>query len=180
VASNKASFTATVLSSIYPSIKFGLEVQVHKDGVVRVRMDEVEGLRKRYDEAASWALIAEPEISQEIKWTVGKHDVRALYGTKKDIEVVVSFQPLKVVLLRKGKEQVVLNGKGLLHMEHFRTKGSSEEAKSVDAPEEGSSTNVEAQKVLEVRTAAWFEGESEDGWWDETFLQWTDTKPKGE
>lgn len=148
---------------------------MHKDGVVRVRMDEVEGLRKRYDEAASWALIAEPEISQEIQWKVGKHDVRAIYGAKKDIEVVVSFEPLKVVLLRKGKEQVVLNGKGLLHMEHFRTKSVSEEPKPVDVPEAG-----EAQKVIEVNTATWFEGESEDGWWDETFLQWTDSKPKGE
>lgn len=153
---------------------------MHKDGVVRVRMDEVDGLRKRYDEAASWALIAEPEISREIQWTVGKRDVRAVYGPKKDIEVVVSFEPLKVVLLRKGKEQVVLNGKGLLHMEHFRAKGSSGEEKPKDTPGEGSDTGGEAQKVLEVRTAAWFEGDTEDGWWDETFLQWTDTKPKGE
>jgi alpha 1,3-glucosidase len=143
-------------------------------------MDELDGLRKRYDEAASWALIAEPEISHDIRWTVGKQNVRAVYGTKKDIEVVVSFEPLKVVLLRKGKEQVVLNGKGLLHMEHFRTKSGSEETQPADVPEEGLDTDDETQKVIKVKTAAWFEGDSEDGWWDETFLQWTDTKPKGD
>jgi hypothetical protein len=30
-------------------IKFGFEACVHDDGVVRVRMEEVDGLRKRYE-----------------------------------------------------------------------------------------------------------------------------------
>lgn len=179
VASNQASFTAAVTSSIYPTIKFGLEVRVHKDGVVRVRMDEVDGLRKRYDEAASWALIQEPEISQDIQWTIGKKDVRAIYGVKKETEIVVSFAPLKVVLLRNGKEQVVLNGQGLLHLEHFRTKDVVEETKSEDVPEEGLDADDEAQKVLKVNPAAWFEGNDEDAWWSESFSSWTDSKPKG-
>lgn len=168
LAEDQASFTAAVTSSIYPAVKFGLEVRVHEDGVVRVRMDEVDGLRKRYDEAASWALIAEPQISKDIRWTIGKKDVRAVYGAKKDIEVVVSFAPLKVVLARNGQEQVVLNGQGLLHMEHFRTK---EEAPTQEGDD--------AQKVVKVNPAAWFEGESEDALWEETFSSWTDSKPKG-
>lgn len=179
LASNQASFTAAVRSSLYPSIKFGLDLRVHKDGVVRVRMDEVDGLRQRYDGAADWALHAEPEISQEIQWTIGKKDARAVYGAKKDIEVVVSFEPLKVVLLRNGKEQVVLNGQGLLHLEHFRTKGGAEELNSEDVPEEGLDVDDEAQKVLKTRTAAWFEGETEDAYWEESFSSWTDSKPKG-
>ena len=142
-------------------------------------MDEVDGLRKRYNEAASWALIEEPEISQDIQWMVGKKDVRALYGPKKDIEVVVSFEPLKVVLLRKSKEQVVLNGRGLLHLEHFRKKGGSEEIKPEDIPEEGLDVEDEVQKVMKVGPTAWFEGDSEDAWWEESFSSWTDTKPKG-
>jgi len=179
LASNQASFTAAVTSSIYPKIKFGLEVRIHKDGVVRVGMDEVDGLRKRYNEAASWALVEEPEISQDIQWTVGKNDVRAVYGPKKDIEVVVSFDPLKVVLLRNGKENVVLNGRGLLHLEHFRTKGVSEEIKPEDVPEEGLDVEDGVQQVIKVNPAAWFEGDSEDAWWEETFSSWTDSKPKG-
>ncbi|KAF7979019.1 hypothetical protein HWV62_43993 [Athelia sp. TMB] len=169
LATDQATFTAAVTSSLYPAIKFGLEVRVHEDGVVRVRMDEVDGLRKRYDEAASWALIAEPEISKGIQWTVGKKDVRAVYGAKKDIEVVVSFAPLKVVMLRNGKEQVVLNGNGLLHMEHFRTK--QEAAPVVEGDD--------AQTVVQVNPTAWFEGESEDAYWEESFSSWTDSKPKG-
>ncbi|KAF8161398.1 alpha-glucosidase [Crassisporium funariophilum] len=179
VSSNQAVFTAAVKSSLYPDINFGLEVRIHEDGVARIRMDEIGGLRKRYDEAAGWALVAEPSLSHEIKWTSGKKDIRAVYGDGKDIEVVVSYEPLRVSLLRNGKEQVVLNGQGLLHMEHFRTKGTpTEEPAPVEV--EGAESNGEAQVVIKAdNPRAWFEGDVEDDLWEETFLSWTDSKPKG-
>jgi alpha 1,3-glucosidase len=172
IAPDQASFTAGVKSELYPDVKFELDVRIHDDGVVRVRMDERDGLFKRYDEAASWALIKEPEISNAIKWTVGKKEVKAVYGEKKEqVEVLVQFEPLVVRMKRNGKEQVVLNGKGLLHMEHFRKKGDK-----VEEISEGE----DAQKVLTVDPNAWFEGQEEDGYWEETFKTWTDSKPKGE
>ncbi|RXW18704.1 hypothetical protein EST38_g7152 [Candolleomyces aberdarensis] len=162
---------AGVKSSLYPEINFGLEVRIQEDGVVRVRMDEASGLHKRYDEAASWALISNPVTSRSVKWTVGKKDIRAVYGTKKDIEVVISYQPLQVTLYRNGKEQVVVNGQGLLHMEHFRKKPEPPAPKT-----EGS----EEQTVIEPpNPRAWFEGDKEDDLWEETFGTWTDSKPKG-
>ncbi|THV06625.1 alpha-glucosidase [Dendrothele bispora CBS 962.96] len=177
ISPSDASFTAAVKSSLYPDIKFGLELRVHEDGVVRVRMNEVDGLRKRYDEAASWALIREPEISKDITWKAGKKDVKAKYGEN---EVVVAFEPLKVTLLRNGKEQIVLNGEGLLHMEHFRAK---EEPKKVEEGEEVVTDSEGQQEVMQqeptVNPRAWFEGETEDDYWDEKFNSWTDTKPKG-
>ena len=177
ISPNQAVFTAAVKSSLYPNINFGLEVRIHEDGVARVRMDEVGGLRKRYDEAASWSLIAEPIISQKIKWIKGKKDIRAIYGEKKDIEVVVGYAPLRVSLLRNGREEIVLNGQGLLHMEHFRTKESSvEQSETV----EGDAAADEAQVVIEAtKPNAWFEGDTEDALWEETFSSWTDSKPKG-
>lgn len=180
VAPHEATFSAAVKSAIYPDIKFELDVRVHQDGVVRVRMDEVQGLRKRYDEAASWALISEPSISRDVQWTVGKKDVRASYGGKgkEAVEVVVQYEPLRVTLSRGGKEQVVLNGRGLLHMEHFRTKESVEQARIPrDVPEEGLDVDAN-QVVMGVNPNAWFEGE-EDAWFEETFGTWTDSKPKG-
>ncbi|RDB25094.1 Neutral alpha-glucosidase AB [Hypsizygus marmoreus] len=181
IASHQATFTAGVKSSLYPEIKFGLELRVHDDGVVRVRMDELGGLRKRYDEAASWALISEPVISKDIKWTAGKKDIRAVYGAKKENEVVVTFAPLRVALLRGGKEQVVLNGQGLLHMEHFRTKTPEVTHTEEPEPKEGEEiVEDEAQVVVKSENPrAWFEGDKEDDWWEETFSSWTDTKPKG-
>jgi mannosyl-oligosaccharide alpha-1,3-glucosidase len=173
VAPSQASFTARVKSNLYPDIKFELDVRIHDDGVVRVRMDEREGLLKRYDQAAGWALIKEPDINTDIHWTVGKKDVRAAYGEKKEqVEVLVEFEPLAIRVKRNGKEQVVLNGKGLLHMEHFRKK---EENKIENEVSEGDG----AQKVLQINPKAWFEGDTEDGLWEETFRSWTDSKPKG-
>ncbi|SJL06284.1 related to Alpha-glucosidase II precursor [Armillaria ostoyae] len=170
ISPSEAVVTAAVKSSLYPEIKFELEVRVHEDGVVRVRMDEKDGLRKRYDEAASWALVAEPVISKDVQWTAGKKDVRAVYG---DLSVVVAYDPLRVTLLRKGREQVVLNGQGLLHMEHFRTKESPPEVQADEAGEEAQAP-IKAENLR-----AWFEGEEEDAFWDEKFNSWTDSKPKG-
>ena len=171
IGDGEASFSAAVKSSIYPDIKFKLDLQVLEDGVVRVRMDEVDGLRKRYDEAASWSLISNPRTSKDVRWIVGKNEIHASYN---DVSVKVEFEPLKISLLRNGKEEIVMNGGGLLHMEHFRIK--KEPTPEAEPAAEGET----AQQVLEtVNPAAWFEGE-EDGWWEEQFKTWKDTKPKGE
>lgn len=176
----EATFSAQVRSSLYPDIKFGLELRVHDDGVVRVRMDEIDGLRKRYDEAASWALVSEPSISKTLRWTAGKKDVRTVYGGKKDSEVVVSYKPLRVSLLKNGKEQVVLNAQGLLHMEHFRNKVEAE-VKTEEPEFEGGEGGEGIQEVMKQENPrAWFEGENEDAYWEESFSTWTDTKPKGD
>ena len=167
--SERASLTARVKSELYPDIKFSLEVHVHEDGVIRVRMDEVDGLRKRYDEAAKWALAAEPSISTDIQWKVYASQARAAFGQQQEHEVVVDFKPLRVVLNKNGREQVVVNGRGLLHMEHFRNETK------VETGEEGSET----QEVLKVNPNAWFEGDSEDAYWEESFGTWKDSKPKG-
>ncbi|KAF8435139.1 alpha-glucosidase [Boletus edulis BED1] len=168
-----AFFTATVKSTIYPHIRFTLEVRAHEDGVIRVQMDEVARLRRHYNEAASWALVRDPPLSTSARtrWLVGEKEMRTRYGSQgTTFEVVVQYNPLKVTTYLNGEEQVVLNGRGLLHMEHFRTKDTQ------PAQVEG----AEAQQVpLQVNGAAWFEGEEQDAWWEETWLTWTDSKPKG-
>lgn len=167
----ESSFTAAVRSSLYPDIKFGLDVRIQEDGVVRVRMDEVDGLRKRYDETARWALVEEPVVSQGVQWAVGESVVSAKYGA--DVEVILEFQPLRVVLRRGGFEQVVINGRGLLHMEHFRLKEASIDEPVPEGEGEGE------QIVLKTNPVAWFEGEDQDAFWEETWSKWTDSKPKG-
>ncbi|KAK2464434.1 hypothetical protein APHAL10511_003582 [Amanita phalloides] len=171
-ANEGAVLKAAVKSSLYPEINFSLDIRIHDDGVVRMRMDEVGGLRKRYDETSSWALVSEPTISKTVKWEEGKEDVRASFGEKREFEIEVEYAPLKVKLLRGGKDQVVLNGRGLLHMEHFRTK-QVKEAKSEE------SAVAAAQAHSSTKPGSWFEGDIEDDLWEETFSSWTDTKPKG-
>jgi mannosyl-oligosaccharide alpha-1,3-glucosidase len=182
ISSDKSAFTASVRSSLYPDIKFQLDLSILEDGVIRAQMDEVDGLRKRYDEASSWALISKPPLSKSIQWTKGSNEIHAKYGEKKEIEARVSFSPFRISLLRNGKEEILVNGDGLFHMEHFRTKPEPPAASSSEETSEEPATDGEsAQKVIEkpARPQAWFEGEDEDAWWEETFSSWTDSKPKG-
>jgi hypothetical protein len=162
---------------LYPGIKFELDVRVHTDGVVRVRMDEKEGLRKRYDGAASWALLKEPTPSPSLKWDVGKSQGKVAYGDKDRVEVTVEFEPLVLRMRRNGKDQVVLNGRGLLRMEHFRRR----EAGPTEA-EDGAvpvAEDEDRQTVTPLPPNAWFDGDTEDGFWEEQWNSWIDTKPKG-
>jgi len=175
-SSSDASFTARVKSELYPDVKFELRVSILKDGVARIQMDEVDGLRKRYNEASSWSLVSDPELkaASEVKWK----DMGSSTGRKAifdGVELRVGFSPLHISLFRDGRQEVLLNGRGLLHMEHFRTKPSA-------APPEDNSQD--AQIVLEdppstAKPTAWFEGETEESYWEETFGSWTDSKPKG-
>lgn len=183
VVTDVASFTAAVKSSLYPDVKFSLEVRIHDDDVARIRMDEVNGLRKRYDETASWALVGQPQLGQ-VSWTQGKKNIRAQFGQQKELELRVYYDPLRIVLLRNGKEEMVFNGGGLLHMEHFRVKEELPEAENKtsedsDQAVEGQSEDTPTQQVLQVNPRAWFEGDDQDTWWSEQFRTWKDSKPKG-
>ncbi|KAH7098279.1 alpha-glucosidase [Auriculariales sp. MPI-PUGE-AT-0066] len=171
---SQASVSALVKTSLHPGVTFSFEAIIHEDGVARVRMDEHNGLRKRYDETAGWVLIKDPVVSTTVEWVKGKKDLHASYG---DNQLRLEFQPLRVVLLRGGKEQMVINGQGLFHMEHFRNKPEVK-AEETPAAQEGDAD----QTVLEVKTPqpnAWFEGDEEDTYWEESFSSWTDSKPKG-
>lgn len=165
-----AFFTAIVKSTLYPHVQFSLQVRAHEDGVIRVQMDEVAS--RHYNEAASWALVRDPPLStsSHVRWLVGKDETRTRYGGQgTTFEVVVQYNPLKVTFYKNGEEQVVLNGRGLLHMEHFRTKQEPPQIEGAEAE----------QVPFHVNEAAWFEGEQQDAWWEETWSTWTDSKPKG-
>ncbi len=58
-------------------------------------MDEVDGIRKRYVEAASWALIREPKLSKNITWKQTRKDIKAL-DERLGVELKVQFQPLRI------------------------------------------------------------------------------------
>ena len=176
VENGGSRFTGRVRSSLYPDIKFELDVRVHEDGVIRVRMDEKEGLRNRYDEAASWALLGEPVLSASLKWSLGQKEAKVVYGEKDQVEVTVEFEPLVVRMKRSGKDQVVLNGQGLLHMEHSRdeVKGMIGKVGEIFV------VKSDVKEDLPLSQRSWFEGDTEDGFWEESWVLGADTKPKGD
>ena len=178
VTGDQSTFSAIVRSSLYPDIKFRLDLSVLEDGVIRAQMDEIDGVRQRYNGAAAWTLVADPKVSKTIRWNKGVKDIRAIYGDKNEVEARVSYSPLRISLLRNGKEEVVINGDGLLHMEHSRRKPEQSEEKE-QSPETNEGNDAQTVITSPGRPQAWFEGEKEDDWWEEQFSSWKDRKPKG-
>ncbi|KZO90577.1 glycoside hydrolase family 31 protein [Calocera viscosa TUFC12733] len=179
VDSAGSTLRGRVQRSLYPHIKFSLQVDVLKDGLFRVRMDEVDGLKKRYDEAAKWSLVGEPELGSA-KWEKGHKQVMAVSSTKdgEKVELQIEYSPLRISMWQGGKETITLNGRGLLHMEHFRLK-EDPPAPTVEAAAEGDEQTVLEAPAPAERPSAWFEGADEDGYWSESFGGHTDSKPKG-
>lgn len=170
------SWEWAVKSSLYPEIKFELRVDVLQgDGIIRVRMDEVGSNTKwrRYNETARWALIDEPALSSSAKLSTSSGVSTISYGPPDaKLTLKVQHSPLKITQQRNGRDEVVLNDRSLLHMEHFRVKDA-------DKPSmEGLSESE--QIILQDNAAArrWFE-EPDNDLWEERFRQWTDSKPKG-
>ncbi|KDN37171.1 hypothetical protein RSAG8_10303, partial [Rhizoctonia solani AG-8 WAC10335] len=172
ISPDRSKITMPVNSSIHPDVKFQLSVVVHEDGTARVRMDEVGGLKKRYEGAADWALASTPE-TRGVDWKPVDGGVE---GTWDGVLLRVTYEPLLIELIRDGRVEMSVNGQGLLHMEHFRNKP---EPKPEETIAEGTEGEQKVIKEPEPKINAWFEGETEDSYWEETFNSWTDSKPKG-
>lgn len=167
-------YTAAVVNQLFPNIQFSLRIQFQQDGVARVLMDEVNGLRQRYNETAMWDLQLEPLLattSSDFKVQLG-HDSTSIIYAQGRHELRIDHQALLLTFYRDGQPHIVLNQRGLLNMEHFRIKTVGAE---------------EALVVQDGDTAAvlgeydgFLSAEDEDTMWEESFNTKRDSKPKGE
>jgi alpha 1,3-glucosidase len=163
--------SAQIANEVYPSIKFRLDVTFQADGVARVQMDEVDGLRQRYNEAPKWTLepSTQPKTltdSSDFNPTFDPNQTRIKYNSGR-YELVIDHSPIKLTFLRDGAPHVVVNERGLLNMEHFRLKPVGEGDEGV------------AEKVTHDKYPH-FVADEEIGEWEESFGGKKDSKPKGE
>ncbi|CAO1620519.1 unnamed protein product [Sympodiomycopsis kandeliae] len=191
-----STLTAPVQSALHPGIEFEAQFSFHQDGSTRIKMDQV-GQRyggwKRYDEAGKWAYdrVPTPADKSNVKVKESGDKVVVTFGKAGQNEAIIHFNPLKVVVAVNGQEQVVLNERGLLHMEHFRAKPEkeSQQLDSSDEKEEQTPENAlvfQKRKVLaeaghsSTLASMWSGFEVPDsGEWEETWSSKTDSKPKG-
>jgi alpha 1,3-glucosidase len=169
---------ARVSNALFPDIKFALEVRFQEDGVARILMDEVDGLRQRYNEAGMWAVQTDPVLETNdgaYKVSIGKGETSVVYAGGKH-ELKIQHSPVLLTFLRDGQPHIVLNERGLLNMEHFRIKsiGADEEELVI---QEGESADVKT--VTKEDAFPGFLPTDEDGMWEESFAGNTDSKPKG-
>lgn len=176
------SFTAEVGNALFPTISFSLEVRFQKDGVARILMDEVDGLRQRYNEAGMWAVQTEPILEREeggytLDITNERTSITYAEGRQ---EVIIRHSPILITFLRDGTPHIVLNQRGLFNMEHFRIKAvGGGETEGDELVIQGAH---EGEDIVVVKEEAFpgFSPENEDTMWEETFGGKTDTKPKGQ
>ncbi len=172
-----ATWIFPLKTELYPEISFELRVDVLAagDGIARLRVDEVDSKTqwKRYNETAKWALIdAEPAVAQKssVKFSSGPSTTTISYGDAQSLSLVIEHSPLKITHRRDGKPVMVINERGLFHMEHFRTK---EEPVKV----EGEQEQIHMHAGVDT---TWFEGTPDHELFEESFGKWRDSKPKGE
>lgn len=168
-----SSFAADLKNNLFPDINFSLLLDFTDDGHVRVRVDEVQGLRQRFNEAADWTLVATPALADQskIQTKLGSKQSEFKYGINQNQRLVMDHAPLKLTFERDGQQQIVLNERGLFNMEHFRRPSS--EADQNDQP----ATDERHQKARQAYPH--FLPENEDGMWSEKWSTHTDSKPKG-
>lgn len=176
-------------SALYPEARFELKVNVGGDGIARIRLDEVGALRQRYNEAAKWTLVDTAMASHTFDLNTGEHNSNFTYTSAGEPHTLrITHDPIKIELFRDGEDtpEVVVNGRGLLHMEHYRLKGDGNEATTPAEPLVAASDEDEGQSVVVSEIGGgreWFEGDKEQwekGMWEETFKSWTDPKIRGQ
>jgi len=163
--------SAQIINQVYPSAKFRLDVTFQQDGVARVQMDEVDGLRQRYNEAPKWTLepSTKPDTAtkdSDFETAFSADQTRIKYHQGR-YELVIEHSPIKLSFLRDGTPHVVVNERGLLNMEHFRLKPV------------GEGDNHVADKVIHDMYPH-FIADEEIGEWEESFAGKKDSKPKGQ
>lgn len=170
--------TGTIIKTLSDSSKlnFPVKLVLLDSGSARLQIDEEKrqkgdielrhgskARKERYNEAGNWALTGAGLQSQKLqKFDKGDKSVTVSWGSKSEFSAILNFSPFSVRFLRGGKEQAVLNERGLFNFEHWRPKiekSVADEGKDGDKKDEPA--------------------EDESTWWEETFGGNTDSKPKG-
>lgn len=187
---SKASVLSTrVKSALHPHVDFSLDVLFYDDGTSRLKMDESApryGNWKRYDEAAAWAIDQQPTPASEasVQVKIEKDQTHVTFGPDGINTLLLSHTPLKATFSRDGAPQVVLNERGLLHMEHYRPKPdpfpSTSEDEATKLVIQNKKRSLESSGYDASKAQYWSGFEKEDaGEWSEEFGGKTDSKPKG-
>ncbi|CAK9435287.1 uncharacterized protein LODBEIA_P57480 [Lodderomyces beijingensis] len=115
------------LASAAPAV-FPFEISIVENSF-RFKMDErrpmSEGLvnPNRYNEASNWAFKDSPS-PQQFRLKRSDNEITVIYPRH---EVAIQLNPVTFTFFYDGKEQIVVNGKQLLNIEHSRSKENNQE-----------------------------------------------------
>lgn len=175
---------ATLRNELHTDITFGLNITfLHEgQGTLRIKIDQMNGLRQRFNEADKWTLWKQPSLltSKDLQLVIGNNQTTVRWPGIRDhtYQFELQYSPLLVTLLKDDQPHVVLNERGLFNMEHFRNKPRNPDQPATgDLLVQGSDDNV----ITDIQNHSYpgFPDLTQDGMWEETFGGRTDSKPKG-
>lgn len=189
---DQRTLQAILVNDLYPDISFSLNASFVRgsEGTMRIKVDEMGGIRQRFNEADRWTLLKQPDlhVQEELRIEIGTKQTLVDWGEEgPDGAHVYRFSlthhPLLITLYKDSQPHIVLNERGLFNMEHFREKSS--ETNNSETPVQGH----DGLKIQETSTGnvpapldqayPGFKDDSEEGMWEENFGGRTDSKPKG-
>lgn len=115
------------------------------------------------------------------------------FGSDGSNSLEIVHEPFKATFMRDSKPQIVLNERGLLHMEHFRPKPEPQQKNEKDSNTDGQESGDESSSLVFQKRSQFEKGghspavsqawagfeEHDSGEWEETWSGRQDSKPKG-
>lgn len=111
-------------------VDFDLTLSVVEDYNLRVQVDETNRENKisnsiipnphRYNETGTWAFKGMLGLKQ-FEYSTNDDQIVLQYGEKSEYKAILETYPLRIRVLYKEVEQIVLNDRDFLNMEHYRT-----------------------------------------------------------
>lgn len=183
IALENGLFTAHV-RNIRTDVLLALELHLLEDSTVRLRINEKQPLKPRYDELPKHILVKKLTQVKAEKVAKGSDGTTILtISTEKKLKVVITAAPLRIDFLVDNVPVVSLNDRGFFNFEHLRNKevqAQQDQTKLVDQSSEEQLQEEDGSAEENNENGAAEQQEQDMGLWEETFRSWTDPKPNGE
>lgn len=160
IKNNSTILTAQLLNR-NTDVNYILELTALKEHTFRLHINEEKPLRPRYE--VTHALQGPPKHDKFDNVEVSSEQVVATMGKNK---AIIHFNPFRVDLYANDKLKVSANARGLMRMEHLRTKTVK-------------NTENKDEEVVDTSKPIGDGAEDDPGAWEENFKSHHDSKPKG-
>lgn len=162
-------------------VRLLLQMFTLKDNMARLKINELQPIRKRYEIPVGDVLIGEPK-QQDLK-VLQRSESSITLGFEKN-KIVITGKPFRIDFMTEDEPVISVNAQGLLKFEHYRQKkvekeeeappSDQGEKKEGEAEQEGENAEVKEEGKKEEQKE-----EDEPGLWEENFKSFHDSKPHG-
>ncbi|KAI8140167.1 glycosyl hydrolases family 31-domain-containing protein [Fennellomyces sp. T-0311] len=136
------------------------DLYVLDDDTARVRVNEKQPIKPRYDEHGKYTLVGDPVVKDAESIETNAEGVTVVIDATR--KIIIHSHPVRIDFIVNDSPVISLNDRGLFNFEHLRTK------------ENHKPKMIRQDDAEEETEAPW-----ESGSWEETFKTWTDPKPNG-